>query len=400
VSDNPLAADLGFSEALRARSRGFNSIALVIRIAVAVTLANFIALRFSNSVLPIFAPVTALLVVQGSAFSTIGLLAQRVLGTGLGVAAATLYVTWVPHFAWMPLNWTMFFIAVLASLLIARKLPLGLAGQAQIPVAVVFVLALGPGDLGRDLWRVVDVVIGAVVGLIVVLVSMPRPRLTEAYDVINSYIQAIGKVLSSAASEIGTHAAPLPETTRHAFIGDARALLANVAKVGEAMTDAVESVRFNPRARSAGKTLESLARRRRWALILATQTRALVGSIDRLYDRAGHPVGCPPTTLVPLLHELVELLDVVAADGVGPATEARDAALAEKLREAVAATTEHRDVADVLESVTVLGRVDALRALVARGPMVERLLDPDEPDPDAEDELSPGERARRLLRRD
>ena len=42
-------------------------------------------------------------------------------------------------------------------------LPVGLAGQLQIPVAVVFVLALGPGDLSVDLWRVLDVALGAAV---------------------------------------------------------------------------------------------------------------------------------------------------------------------------------------------------------------------------------------------
>ncbi len=93
---------------------------------------------------------------------------QRILGTGIGVLVASVWVNLVG------LTWWSFAIGVLVSLLVARLLPWSIGGQMQIPVAVIFVLALGPGSLSADLWRVVDVVIGGVVGLAAVFV-VPGP---------------------------------------------------------------------------------------------------------------------------------------------------------------------------------------------------------------------------------
>ncbi len=80
-------------------------------------------------------------------------------------------------------------------------------------------------------------------------------------------------------------------------------------------------------------------------------------------------------------------------------------ALADDLRAAVAATTDHREVVDVLDSVTLLGRIDQLRGLVAHGPRREDPMsgpaDAFDDEDDAADELALtyGDRVRRLLGR-
>lgn len=400
MPDRSAASDLGLAEALQARTRGFGSLSMLIRVAVATTVSYLVAVRFSQSVLPIFAPATTLLVVQSSAFSTLGMLAQRVLGTGLGVAVATVYVTYVP------ITWWSVFLAVLAALLISRALPLGVVGQLQLPVAVVFVLALGAGDLSTDLWRVVDVVVGGVIGVVAVFAAPPRPRVVEARAAIDAYLTDISALIRSIAAGVDTWEVARPRSSRHLFVSEARALLGHVARVADAMAEAVESVRFNPRARSLRSELEPLARRRLWATVLATQTRALAGSADRLYDREGEQPALPSSTFRPILLDLAALLDLVAATGVQDASDAANLALADRLRLAVAATSDHREVVDVLDSVTVLGRVDQLRTLIAHGPWSEDPFDHDVNEPgasvaaDPEDALSPGERLRRLIRRD
>lgn len=397
MPDRSITADLGLTEALQARTRGFGSFTMLLRVAIATTVSYLVAQRFSQSVLPIFAPATTLLVVQSSAFSTLGMLAQRVLGTGLGVAAATLYVTYVP------ITWWSVFLAVLAALLVSRALPVGLVGQLQLPVAVVFVLALGPGDLTTDLWRVADVVIGGIIGVLAVFVAPPRPKVAEARAAVDAYLADIAALIRTVADGIGRPDLVLPSRARHPFIGDARALLGHVGQVAEAVAEGMESVRFNPRARSLQGELEDVAKRRLWATVLATQARALAGSADRLYDREGTPPALPAASLAALLHDLADLLDRVAADGVDAQSEAANQALADRLRGAVATTTDHREVVDVLDSVTVLGRVDQIRTLIGHGPWAEDPFDHDANEPaggDPEDALSPGERLRRLVRRD
>ncbi len=369
VSERDLAGELGIADALMARNRGFGSISMVVRIAVATTASYLLARAFSGSASPIFAPITTLLVVQSSPFSTLGITVQRVLGTGLGVAAATVYVSLVP------ITWWSVLIALVASLLLARVLPVGVAGQLQIPLATVFVVALGPGDLAVDIWRVADVVLGGVVGLLAVFLVPPPPRLTEARVALESFTADLTALLRAMADECGAHSVPLPPDVRHAFVGRSRALRAVTVSSREAMALAVESVRFNPRARSAGTELDRLDQQLRWLVRLAIQVRSLAGAADRLYDRAGTSPALPAATTARLLTALATLIDTVARDGVDEDTYELDVALALDLRAAVEETTSRREVVDALQSVALLGRLDQLREIADAGPMRADELD-------------------------
>ena len=75
-----LLPDGGLAEVLQQRHSGLGSPMLVFRLAIAVTVSWLIALAFSRSPLAIFAPITTLLVVQSSPWSTLGLSLQRILG--------------------------------------------------------------------------------------------------------------------------------------------------------------------------------------------------------------------------------------------------------------------------------------------------------------------------------
>ena len=165
-----LLPEVRLGDVLQQRHGGLGTPAHVIRLAIAVTVAWLVAVTFSRSSLGIFAPVTTLLVLQSSPWSTLGLSLQRILGTGIGVLAASIWVNLVG------LSWWSFFIATLVSLLVARMIPWSIAGQIQIPIAVVFVLALGPGSMQDDIWRVLDVVIGGVIGLLAVYLYPAKPK--------------------------------------------------------------------------------------------------------------------------------------------------------------------------------------------------------------------------------
>lgn len=391
MSDRDPSAALGLSAALQTRNRGLGRFTMALRVAVATTASYLIAERVSGSALPVFAPITTLLVVQTSPFSTLGMTAQRVLGTGLGVAATTLYVTFVP------ITWWSVFLALLVALLVARTLPFGIAGQLQIPLATVFVLALGPGDLSVDLWRVADVILGGIIGVVAVFVAPPSPQLDPARRQLEAFAAQVGGLLDTVAAEAGTHALPLPGETRHAFIADARALRAPTQAVIDAMTLAIESVRFNPRARGVGTDLDLLDQRALWLRRVAIQARGLAGAVDRLYDRAGLAPALPAEALAPLLRDLARLLAVVDRDGVDEDAHALDTHLAQQLTAAVAAATAHHAAVDALGSLSILGRIDHLRAMVATGP--QPVEDVEAAPEDDLDEATPttAERVRRML---
>jgi hypothetical protein len=397
VSGVDRSSELGIQAALTSRMRPIVSVSLMLRVAIATTLSYLLAQRLSASTLPIFAPMTTLFVVQSSPFSTLGVTAQRVLGTGLGVAAATLYVTWVP------VTWWSVFLAIFAALLVARSLPVGLAGQLQIPVAVVFVLALGPGDLSVDLWRVLDVALGAAVGVAAVFILPPRPQLDEARTELTSYTAGLTGLLREMASEAGTHPVPLHDDTRHAFVKTSRALRTRAGTVREAVGHAVESARLNPRARAVGDQLDQLDSRLLWLTRIAIHTRSLAGAVDRVYDRPGLAPALPRTTLSSLLTELAALVDSVARDGVDEDSHAISDRMTDDIRMAVELTSGSGDLVEALGSLSLLGRIEQLRETAAAGPrphdMVEGRRD-DLDDDEDDSSTSATERLRRLLGRE
>jgi hypothetical protein len=350
---------------MRTRRTGFISSGLILRVAAATTVSFLLSRTFSGSPLPIFAPITTLLVVQASPFSTLGMTAQRVVGTVVGVAAATVYVNLVP------LNWLTVFLALLLSLLAARVLPVGLSGQLQLPLAAMFVIALGPTDLYVDYWRVADVLMGAAVGVLAVFVAPPRPRLAPAVSALHGYLGEVVGLIQEMAQSLAGAGRSLPAGTRHSFVARSRGLGERGASTADAVLEAVESTRFNLRRNDIEVTVAELQQQLAWLNRLTVQLRSLVGAVDRLYDR----VDVEPALDGPRLAGLLRLLgDLISAGGLAGSVESdevrsRSEQLGRDLRAAADATTGRgREVADVLGSLGVLARLAQLRELTLLGP--------------------------------
>jgi hypothetical protein len=365
-----LLPDLGVSDVLQQRPSGIGSWRHAVRIAIAVTVSWAIATALSHSTFGLFAPATTLLVVQASPWTTLGVSVQRVLGTGLGVLLASVYVNL------LGLTWWSFLGGVLVALLIARALPWSLGGQLQIPVAVVFVLAIGPGSLTQDLWRVLDVVIGGAVGLAAVFVFPPRPRPSAFEEALGRYRDAIVASLGSVGAECGTLAAPLAEGETHAFVGPSRRLREDADTARTALLRLVEAAQLNMRAGGVSEELEGYATRLRRLSGIGVQVRGVVGAANRLYDRADIEPTLTAAEFDGLVGQVVELMQGVLGTGdqkVGDTDRlgavAADRALAARLRTTADHVAAQRErVGDVLESVALLGRLDHVRSQLAAFP--------------------------------
>lgn len=345
--------DLPLGEALRVRPAGITTVGLAVRIAVATTVSYFVAVELSGSTFVLFAPVTTLLVVQASPFATVGASLQRVLGTGLGVLLATLYVQAVD------INAVSFFVAILVALLVARRLPVSLATQLQIPVAVVFVLALGTEGFTQDVWRVLDVLIGGAVGVLAVYAWPGKPDLEPAEAATDALRSALAAQLRSIGGELGTLPERLPDDRKHAFTVSSRALRGVSTAAREAYEQALTAVRFHPRARRASERLDVVAARVTWLGGLAIQIRAISGAADRLYDRPGLDPALDPAKARRLLESCADLIEAVDTDSVG----IMELALGIQQRVALALdeiASDRVPVAEVLQSVSLLGRIDLL----------------------------------------
>jgi uncharacterized membrane protein YccC len=359
-----LLPDLGISDVLQQRPAGIGSVRHAMRIAIAVTVSYLVARWISQSAFALFAPVTTLLVVQTSPWSTLGVSIQRILGTGAGVLVASIYVNVVG------LTWWSFLLGVLAALLIARLLPWSLGGQLQIPVAVVFVLALGPGSIEQDLWRVMDVVIGGAVGLVAVFVFPPRPKPTAFEAVMRVYRGAVIEVVRSVGAESATARVVLPPAEVHGYVAPSRQLRERADAARRELVLLVEGAQLNMRAGGVPDELEAMALRLRRLSGIAVQVRGIVGAANRLYDREGVDPMLTGAELDGILRDLIALMDAVlgtAGHDVGQgdrvAAEALDAVLMARLhRMADDVASRKSQMGDVLASISMLGRIDHIRS--------------------------------------
>ena len=374
-----LLPDLSLTDIMALRPSGLGSVTHAIRVGIAVTLSWLLATLASHSTYGLFAPITTLLVVQSSPLSTLSLSIQRILGTGIGVLLASVWVNAVG------LSWWSFLVAILVSLIIARQLPWSLAGQLQIPVGVVFVLAMGPMNMQTDLWRVIDVVIGGAVGLLAVYVYPPRPRPGPMLAALDDYRDAVIQTVGDIADGCGALAQPLADDEDHEFLISSRALRARSDTAREALIAYASSAMLNPRGRIARAGLTADVERLRAVTAFALQVRGLAGAANRLYDRAT-PAALPVADFRAVMTTVQDLARLVLASPVGPDQDARvsdeeagteagaaaerrltearalAAQLAESVRDCAAhILARHGDVGDVMESLGILSRVDYLQ---------------------------------------
>ena len=358
-----LLPDLDLAEIMRQRPLGLGSVGHVLRLVAAVTVSWAVAVAVSHSTLGIFAPITTLFVVQSSAWTTLGMSIQRILGTGIGVLVASAWVNLAG------LTWWSFALGVAVSLFIARLLPWSLGGQLQIPVAVVFVLALGPGAISQDLWRVLDVLIGGVVGLLAVFVYPPRPKLTALDNALRTYRDAIIESLASVGRESGSRETPLPDGEPHDYVVPSRRLRDLADDARAELVRLVEGVQFNLRARGLRDTVHDRAVQVRRLGGIGVQVRGIVGAANRTYDRAevvprlsGEELGRLIDKLVALMHGVLGAPDEQLG-GRDPDLAARlDASLEAELRAAAEIVIDHKaGVGGALASVSMIGRLDLVR---------------------------------------
>lgn len=368
-----LLPDLGVADVLLQRPQGIGSARQAMRIAVAVTVSFVIAQAVSQSEFDLFAPITTLLVVQSSPWTTLGVSIQRIVGTGLGVLVASVFVNLVG------LSWWSFLIGVLAALLIARRLPWSLGGQLQIPVAVVFVLALGPGSLQQDLWRVLDVVIGGVIGLAAVFIYPPRPKPAPFEAAMRTYRDAVIGTLRAVGAESAQAGPALGAGVPHEYVAPSRRLRDQADKARTELLRLLEGTQFNLRAGAVSDDLAARALRLRRLSGIGVQVRGIVGAANRMYDRADVDPILSPAEFDAVVRETCDLLEAALgapADDVGGGNhrvvDELDHSLLESIRRTADIVVARReDVADVLSSVSLLGRLDHVRVQAATFPAWE-----------------------------
>ncbi len=207
----------------------------IARLTVTAVFAYLLALQLpGGSPRSVLAPLTALLVVQATLSHTIDSAARRVLAVTAGVLAAVAVAAYVP-FSWWVLG-----------LLIAGTLALGIVLRLreeilEVPISAMLIFSTGSHAAATS--RITETLVGAAAGLAAGLVMAPL-RVQPAREALGDLSRQMADLLGQMAS--GLTEAPDPRRAAE-WLDRTRALRGEIERVDDALSQAEESVRLNPR---------------------------------------------------------------------------------------------------------------------------------------------------------
>ncbi|UNM13727.1 FUSC family protein [Streptomyces formicae] len=209
-----------------------------VRSTAAAVIAYVVALQLSSEQLPLTAPLTALLVVQVTLYSTLTNSIRRVNAVVAGVLIAVAFSVWVG------LSWWSLGLIILASLVIGRFVKVG----EYVPeVAISAMLVLGVTQVGSTAWdRVLETLIGAVVGLMFHFLFVPPVWVNDASEAITDLATRMRTLLAHISGQLGEH---IPVALAAARLHEARRLDHDIVQVDAALRQAEDSLRLNPRVK-------------------------------------------------------------------------------------------------------------------------------------------------------
>ncbi|MEU3663521.1 FUSC family protein [Streptomyces sp. NPDC032940] len=211
-----------------------------LRSAAAASIAYVIAVRLSpdKSAAPLTAPLTALLVVQVTLYATLKMSVRRVNAVVAGVLVAIVFS------AVVGLSWWSLALLIVAALGVGHLVR---AHEFVAEVAISAMLVLGVTSHGSLAWaRVVETLIGAVVGLVFNLLFAPPVWVEQAGESIEGLARRVRQLMLRMGEE-AAGATPFHEAA--ARLHEARRLDHDIAEVDEDLRQAEDSLRLNPRVR-------------------------------------------------------------------------------------------------------------------------------------------------------
>jgi hypothetical protein len=306
---------------------------------------------------PLVAALTALLVVQATASSTLSSGVERVLSVVAGVALATGFS------ALVGLTWWSLGILVAASIVVGQLLRLG-PNLIEVPISAMLVLGVGyaAGAQELGLSRAVETLLGAAVGVLVNVIFPPAVRSRYAGQAVQRLAEEIAALLDEAAEGMGGGPAGpagratdsgnffptgtgwfsipsvdrssgdrglTPDATRR-WLDDARRLNRHVPRVDRALIHAEESRRLNVRALSTPESTRSLRGGLEALEVCSVAVRTVFRALDDWVREGVAATADVVATRTACAELMGDVAAVVRAFGAVLRAEVEDAATAEQ----------------------------------------------------------------------
>jgi uncharacterized membrane protein YgaE (UPF0421/DUF939 family) len=218
-----------------ARHRAQPTAATIVRLAACAVFAYLIALPVPETSPPVLAPLTAILVLQASIYQTLFSAVRRVAAVVTGVLIALALSRWI-GFTWWSLGLTITLGLAVGYALRLREAVL------EVPVSAMLILSVGSKAAATS--RITETLIGTAAGLIAGFV-LTAPQVEPAEEAIADLARAMAGLLDRMAA--GLNDGSVNESAR-TWLDQARALGSDIGRVDEALQQAEESTKLNPRS--------------------------------------------------------------------------------------------------------------------------------------------------------
>jgi hypothetical protein len=210
----------------------------VIRLTTAAVLSYLLTVASTSGAIDLTGPLTALLVMQASAFSTLRMGAVRVGAVLAGVLVATLVSIWIG------LTWWSLGAVIAASLLLAKIFRLGEQAM-EAPISAMLILGVTNPNVAAEI-RVLNTLIGAGVGVAFNLIYPPALPTRRASRAVISAAEAAAAPLDAASN--GLAKGPINREQVQDWLDRVHAGTLRLKSATDTVTTLKDSRRLNPRA--------------------------------------------------------------------------------------------------------------------------------------------------------
>jgi uncharacterized membrane protein YgaE (UPF0421/DUF939 family) len=207
----------------------------IVRLTVTAVFAYLLALLIPGTSGPVLAPLTALLVVQVSAYQTLRSAVRRVASVVAGVLLALGLSAWV-GFTWWSLG-----IAIAIGLAVGHVLHLR-EEVLEVPISAMLILSVGTRTAATG--RVVETAIGTAAGLVAGFV-LTSPRVQPAEEAVEELCRTMAGLLERMAAGLASGSV---QDSARGWLGEARSLGNEIRRVDDALRAAEESTKLNLRS--------------------------------------------------------------------------------------------------------------------------------------------------------
>lgn len=209
--------------------------------------AWFVCVLIYPEQIPIFGAIAALITVQENVSQSLTRGIERMVGVLIGVTVALGAAALFGATSWL------FIVAILVSIAVGWVLRMNSASTNQIAITALLMIALGGTSMIYGVERIIETLIGAVIGVAINALIIAPVKINPAREAINTLGYEASLALERLADSLTE---PRSLAWLNEMVLNARLLLAQRNNISQLKAKAYESLQLNPRGQRYRAQLE------------------------------------------------------------------------------------------------------------------------------------------------